>query len=160
MSRPLKPPVEKELGTRVATLEQSVESVREDFANLRQAFDNSAAKQDNLFNQVFARIDSIRTRPVPWGIYFAAASVVITVAGALAGWANAYFGERIERARSEAAAAQVQAARVEERLEKTRDVLNATQLSLTDERATTRTVLDWLRRDIDRGRGPGDTRAP
>lgn len=90
MSRPL-----KEAATMTNELAEKVSVLEVELKGVQEGLSNQARRLDDGFREVFARIDQIRSRPVPWGAIGVVASVIL----ALAGWANAYFGQSIEAAR-------------------------------------------------------------
>lgn len=121
----------------IVSLETRMTAIEADFAEMRKENRDAADRTDRnlaaLHNKVeglttalATKIESIATKPPPWGLIMAIAGIAatlfvglsgigITVAGSLSLWANAYFGQAIKAAEARANAAQSSIERIEVR---------------------------------------------
>lgn len=87
-----------EIALKVGQLETEVSGIKSDLGGIKAA-------QDSNFARIFDRLEKQNNRPTPWSVIISALAAFLTLATAIALWANSYFGQAINAANREAARA-------------------------------------------------------
>lgn len=123
---------------KIASLDARVDSFEVELRRQGRQQEEGFERVDRNFAQLFARVDGVATRPVPWGIIVSGlvgiGTMGLTGVTALALWANAYFGSAIRQAESRAREAH-------ERLDKTTDAMEGRMDKMREFQWETRSLL-------------------
>lgn len=120
-----------------AQLDARVDSFEMELRQQGRRQEEGFEKVDRNFAQLFARVEAATTRPIPWAIIVSSvvgiAGLCVTIATALALWANAYFGTSIKAAEARGNEAhnrlEKMSARYESKIERLNDLIWTTRLN-------------------------------
>lgn len=105
----------------IAQLGARVDSFESELRDQGRRQEEGFERVERNFAQLFARVESATTRPIPWAIIVSGivgiSGLCVTIATGLALWANAYFGSSIRVAEARGNEAHIRLEKMSERYE-------------------------------------------